>query len=220
MNAAVCDAILGSRNAQLMLDNLEQDNLFIVSLDDKQEWYRYHHLFRDFLMGKLRRESPGALQQLEQSAAGYYLNQGAVETAFVHYVRAQDFTAAAQALARFARKYVERRRVAVLQRYLGNLPEDVLQQYPELLLQHGNVLWRLGRLGVALSRYEDAQTTFAAQEDNGGVCRALTQMAELARFQGNYRQARVFATAALSHVPQEEHASRANALMALARPMP
>ncbi|UCC51387.1 MAG: tetratricopeptide repeat protein [Anaerolineaceae bacterium] len=217
MNAAICNVILGSDNAQLMLDSLEQDNLFIVSLDEKREWYRYHHLFREFLLAKLRRESPGTLQQLEQSAANTYLNQGAVEVAFVHYVRAQDFDAAAQALARFAREYVERRRIAVLQRYLGDLPEDVVQRYPELLLQHGNVLWRLGRFGAALSRYEDAQTAFAVQEDNNGVCRVLTQMAELARFQGNYRQARTFASEALFHVPQEEHASQAKALMALAK---
>jgi LuxR family maltose regulon positive regulatory protein len=217
MNAAVCDAILGSRNAQLMLDSLEQDNLFIVSLDEKREWYRYHHLFREFLLARLQRESAGDLKQLQRSTADYYLNQGAVEAAYVHYVRARDFDSAAQALARFAREYVERRRVAALQRYLGDLPEDVVQQYPELLLQHGNVLWQLGRFGAALSRYEDAQTAFTTQKDNLGVCRVLTRMAELARFQGNYRQARSFAIEALSHAPQEEYASRANALMALAK---
>ena len=98
MNAGVCDALLGTQNAQLLLDSLEQDNLFVISLDEKREWYRYHHLFREFLLGKLRREALNKLVQLEQIAGAYYENQGEVEAAFAHYVRAQDFAAAARVL--------------------------------------------------------------------------------------------------------------------------
>jgi LuxR family maltose regulon positive regulatory protein len=217
MNAGVCDALLGTQNAQLMLDSLEQDNLFVISLDEKREWYRYHHLFREFLLGKLRREALIKIAQLEQIAGAYYEDQGEVEAAFAHYVRAQDFAAAARVLTQFAGDYVEHGRVAVLQRYLGELPEEWLRQHPELLLHHGDVLWRLGQVGMAVSRYEDAQSAFAGQGDDVGVCWALTQMSRLARSQGNYRRARELAAEALTHVSDEAYASRANALMALAK---
>jgi two-component SAPR family response regulator len=105
----------------------------------------------------------------------------------------------------------------VLQRYLGDLPDEIVEQYPELLLQHGNVLWRLGWGGTAVSRYEDAQKAFAAQGDSAGVCRVLTQMAELARSQGAYRRAQQLAAEALAIVPAADHAHRAKALMALAK---
>ncbi|MBE2224554.1 MAG: tetratricopeptide repeat protein, partial [Anaerolineae bacterium] len=217
MNAAICDALLDSQNAQITLDSLEKDNLFIVSLDDQGEWYRYHHLFRDFLLGKLRRESADAFARLEERAGRYYQQQGELKAAFAHFVRAQNYDTAAEVLSIFARGYVERGRVAVLQRYLGFLPDDILRQHPELLLQHGNVLWRLGRSGTAVSRYEDARAAFAQQGDNAGVCRVLTQMAEMARSQGDYRQAQQLAEEALVAVPQADHARRARALMVLAK---
>ncbi len=217
MNAAVCNALLDIPNAQLILDSLEKDNLFIVSLDEQREWYRYHHLFRDFLLGKLRRQAPDSIQQLEKRAGVYYESQHKMELAFAHYSRAQQFEAAARVLTVFAREYVERGRVAVLQRYLGELPEAVVAHYPELLLQHGNVLWRLGLVGTAVSRYEDAQTTFAQQNNPAGICRVLTQMAELARSQGDYRQAQSLARQALQAVPENDHPHRAIALIVLAK---
>lgn len=217
MNAAACDALLNSDNAQLILDSLETDNLFIVSLDEKREWYRYHHLFRDFLLGKLRREAKEDIHQLEKNAGAYYESQQELELAFTHFSRAQAFEDAARVLAIFATEYVERGRVAVLQRYLGELPEAVVAQYPELLLQHGNVLWRLGLVGTAVSRYEDARSAFAQQNNNAGVCRVLTQMAELARSQGDYRQARDLAEEATRAVLENDHPHRAIALIALAK---
>jgi LuxR family maltose regulon positive regulatory protein len=217
MNAAACDALLQSHNAQLTLDELEQDNLFIVCLDEKREWYRYHYLFREFLLGKLRREQPDRLAELERAAGDYYASRGELEPAFAHYARASAHHPAAQVLARFARDYVERGRVAVLLRYLGDLPDEITRQYPELLLQYGNVLWRLGQVGTAVSRYEDAQIAFTAQGDHAGVCRVLTQLAELARSQGDYRRAQTLATAALQAADEADHANRANALMTLAK---
>lgn len=217
MNAAACNALLGSDDAQRMLDRLEKDNLFVVSLDEKREWYRYHHLFRDFLLGKLRGESPARLAQLEERAAAYYERRRELEAAFTHYTRAQNHAAAARVLTRFARDYVERGRVAVLQRYLGDLPDDLLETYPELLLQHGNVLWRQGRVGAAVARYEDARAAFAQQDDAAGVCQALTQLAELARSQGNYRRARDLAQTAVASLPNDDYAQRSIALMSLAK---
>jgi LuxR family maltose regulon positive regulatory protein len=217
MNAGVCDALLDTENAQLLLDDLEQDNLFVISLDEKREWYRYHHLFREFLLGKLRREALPKIARLEARAGAYYEEQEEVEAAFTHYVRAQDFTAAARVLTEFAGDYVEHGRVAVLQRYLGELPDEWVRRHPELLLHHGDVLWRLGQVGMAISRYEDAQLAFAEQGDNVGVCWALTQMSRLARSQGNYRRARELAAEALTRVADDAYASRAIALMALAK---
>lgn len=217
MNAAVCNAILGTKNAQVVLDRLEKDNLFVVSLDERRAWYRYHHLFRDFLLGELRRESPEELVVWEKIAGAYYEKQAAVESAFTHYIRARAFEDAARMLAGFAGDYVERGRIVVLQHYLADFPETAVRQYPELLLQHGNVLRRLGQVGTAVSRYEDAQAAFAAQKDNAGVSRALTQLSRLSRSQGHYRRAQASAAKALSYAPADDHASRAQALMALAQ---
>ena len=58
MSAPLCDALTGRYDGQIMLERLERENLFVVALDDERRWYRYHHLFADFLRGRLLGEIP------------------------------------------------------------------------------------------------------------------------------------------------------------------
>src|SRR5918992_647430 len=57
LTGPLCDALTGRSDSQVMLERLERENLFVVALDDERRWYRYHHLFADFLRRRLRRES-------------------------------------------------------------------------------------------------------------------------------------------------------------------
>lgn len=217
MNAATCNALPAISNAQETLDSLQQENLFVVSLDEQGEWYRYHHLFREFLLGKLHREHPQQVITMEKAAAVYYESQGEMEAAFNHYLRGNDLESAARVIAAFAPDYVERGRVEVLQRYLSRLPDAVLGQRPNLRLCYGDVLRRLGQAGAAVSHYEDARAAFEAGNRQAGVCRALTRLAEVARSQGDYRRAQSLASEALQQAAASNHAERAGALMALAK---
>jgi len=70
---------------------------------------------------------------------------------------------------------------------------------------------------LAVNDYEDARTVFQVASQPGGVSRALTHLAEMNRAQGNYRQAESLASEALASAPLEDHAARADALMALAK---
>ena len=56
--APLCDAVLGEPGAQEHLRRLEASNMFLIPLDRRREWYRYHALFREFLLGELRRVEP------------------------------------------------------------------------------------------------------------------------------------------------------------------
>lgn len=217
MNARACNGLLGITDSQSTLECLEQENLFVVSLDEQREWYRYHHLFREFLLGKLRRQQPAEIPALERTAACYYEEQGELEAAFNHYLRGRQLDAAARVLIEFAPDYLERGRVAVLQRYLNELPEPIIGRFPTLLLIHGDVCWRLGQVGTAVTRYVQAREAYAEAGDGDGVGRVLTQLAELARSQGDYGRGRELAAQALAQVPADSHAARAQALMALAK---
>jgi LuxR family transcriptional regulator, maltose regulon positive regulatory protein len=216
MDASACNAVASVQNAQSILDELEKQNLFVSSLDLQRRWYRYHYLFREFLLSRLQRVETESAINLERSAGKYYESQGELEAALSHYLNAQEFESAARVVSVFAADYVERGRVEVLHRYLSALPTDVMKTNPELLLQHGNAHWRLGQTGAAVAAYEDARSSFAAQNNAGGVCRALTRLAEVNRAQGNYRQAETLSTEALSFA-NDDHAARAEALMALAK---
>ena len=216
MDTSACNAVASVQNAQSILEALEKQNLFVSSLDPQRRWYRYHYLFREFLLSRLQRVETESIQSLERSAGLHYESQGELEVALSHYLNAQDFESAARVVSIFAADYVERGRVEVLHRYLRALPTEVMKANPELLLQHGNAHWRLGQTGAAIAAFEDARSSFAAQNNASGVCRALTRLAEVNRAQGNYRQAETLSTEALSFA-DDDHAARAEALMALAK---
>ena len=224
MDSSACNAVASVQNAQSILEGLEKQNLFVASLDSQKKWYRYHYLFREFLLSRLQRvemesvvgSTLSRVEGLERSAGAHYETQGELEVAFSHYVNAREFESATRVVSIFASDYVERGRVEVLHRYLSALPVELLKVNPELLLAHGNALLRLGQTATAVSAYENARSSFALQNNSSGVCRALTRLAEVNRAQGHYRQAEALSTEALSFA-DVDHSTRAEALMALAK---
>ncbi len=217
MDSASCNAVVQIKNAQWVLEDLERQNLFLSSLDAERRWYRYHFLFREFLLSRLRREDGKQIAVLEKRAGDYYEEQGEMEAAFGHYVAASDFESAARAAITFAADYVERGRVEVLHLYLKALPAETMRAHPQLLLQHGNAHRRLGEAGLAVAAYEDARAAFSIHNDPSGASRSLTRLAEVYRAQGDYHQAETLAAQALEMSPAQDHTTRAEALMALAK---
>jgi LuxR family maltose regulon positive regulatory protein len=72
LSGSLCDALLEREDGQSMLKELEQANLFIVPLDDKRHWYRYHQLFRDFLLNRLQYTQPGIIPRLHRHASTWF----------------------------------------------------------------------------------------------------------------------------------------------------
>ncbi|MBV7331215.1 hypothetical protein KFU94_23855 [Chloroflexi bacterium TSY] len=70
LTGALCDAVTGLNDSQTMLEMLKHDNLFVVSLDHKRQWYRYHHLFADLLRTRLRQEQFDHLVACDEPASG------------------------------------------------------------------------------------------------------------------------------------------------------
>lgn len=74
--APLCEAITGQNDAQAMLERLERENVFIVPLDERREWYRYHRLFAEFLRYRLRRLHPNQEYQLHRRANEWHSRHG------------------------------------------------------------------------------------------------------------------------------------------------
>ena len=87
--APLCDAVLGESGAQERLRNLEASSLFLVPLDRRREWYRYHGLFREFLLGELRRVEPDVITKLHLRAADWYESNGSPAMAVEHLLQHQ-----------------------------------------------------------------------------------------------------------------------------------
>ena len=78
-----------------MLEALERGNLFVVPLDDKRQWYRYHHLFADVLQAHLMEEQPDQVPTLHRRASEWYEQNGLPADAIRHALAAEDFERAA-----------------------------------------------------------------------------------------------------------------------------
>ncbi len=69
LSGPLCDAVLDRQDSQAVLEMLEKNNLFIVSLDGDRKWYRYHHLFADLLKQRLLLEDKSTVRELHSRAS-------------------------------------------------------------------------------------------------------------------------------------------------------
>ena len=75
LSGPLCDAVTGQGGGKAMLEALDRGNLFLVPLDDRRRWYRYHHLFADVLQARLLDEQPGQVPDLHRRASAWYQQQ-------------------------------------------------------------------------------------------------------------------------------------------------
>ena len=95
LSGPLCDAVTGQEDGRRMLEALERGNLFVVPLDDKRQWYRYHHLFADVLQARLMEEQPNQVPTLHRRASEWYEQNGSPSDAIRHALAAEDFERAA-----------------------------------------------------------------------------------------------------------------------------
>ena len=95
LSGPLCDAVTGQDGGKAMLEALERGNLFLVPLDDRRRWYRYHHLFADVLQAHLLDEQPDDVPDLHRRASAWYEQNGEPSEAIRHALAAEDFERAA-----------------------------------------------------------------------------------------------------------------------------
>jgi LuxR family transcriptional regulator, maltose regulon positive regulatory protein len=212
LSGALCDALTGSSDGQEMLEELERENLFVVALDEERRWYRFHHLFADFLRGRLGRERPGRIKELHCRAAAWYERNGWTTEAVEHALAAGDIERAAQLVEYNALALVLRSEGATMDRWLLALPPGLVRARPRLSL--ARAIWALisGRLDEVEPLLTDAERTLATadppheppvEEVTSGLANVpgtVAQLrAELARHRGDAERAIQFAQRALAY---------------------
>ncbi len=113
-----------------MLELLERQNLFLVPLDDSREWFRYHHLFADFLQGEHNRRRPDEVAALHRRAARWYLAHDLPEQALRHAVAGADAEIAVQVFEGYLNVKLNTGELRVVKRWLESLPERWHSAYP------------------------------------------------------------------------------------------
>lgn len=95
LTGPLCDALTGRTDGHQMLEKLDRDNMFLVSLDDQRQWYRYHHLFADTLRARLAAEAADRASRLHGIATRWYADHDLLEDAIRHAIGGGDAGTAA-----------------------------------------------------------------------------------------------------------------------------
>jgi LuxR family transcriptional regulator, maltose regulon positive regulatory protein len=141
LTGPLCDEVTQSHNGSKILEKLEQAHLFLVPLDQKREWYRYHRLFSDFLQYKLKQEYlDSAVSALHIRASKWYENHDFMAEAVSHALISQNFSRAADLINKAALIMFPNSEIIPLLQWLKSLPEDTIKQDIRLSL---NYAWAL-----------------------------------------------------------------------------
>ncbi len=147
LTASLCDAVLEQDGSQQMLERLERANLFLTSLDNKRQWYRYHALFAQALHSQLEQTQGDLLPILHARASRWYAQHHQTTAAILHAFKAREWQWAADLIEQAHLPLVSftwgigRHALVQLWQWLEQLPPDILACRPHLCLSCTHLLW-------------------------------------------------------------------------------
>ena len=157
MCGSLCDAMLQDEGSGQELEKVERANLFLVPLDNRRQWYRYHHLFRELLQRELAENSAELIPGLHSRAADWFEQHGEMESALEHAHAAGDLERAATILSALVLPLYNSGRIVTLERWLRRFERaGLLERFPAVAVQGSAIHILRGRPEPAQRWFEAA----------------------------------------------------------------
>ena len=217
-NAEVCEKLIEEGDSRLILRQLEQANLFLIPLDDERRWFRYHHLFADFLRLRLFENEEGIVTELYQRTILWFEQAGLSREALQYAIKAGAYEQAAILIERLAPEILEKDNHMLLIEWASDLPCEILEQRPFLCLNLGWAYVLSGNLEIAgkwLEAAEKLAERLPPAEAKNIYGPVAAHRAYIFFLQGNYTETFDVAQRALADLSTEEKALRARTLTCL-----
>ncbi len=187
-DAALCSSIWGSEiNWRLMINQVVQNNLFVLPVGEDGRWLRYHHLFGEFLRAQFERERPDQLEPLLRRIAQVYTGREEWARAYALYTRIGDNSATADLIEKAGTSLIRSAQYAILAQWLDSLPVEILDTRPSLISHKGTVLLIQGQVEKSLEYLNRAEMAQREKSDQSGLARTLDRRATAYRYRGNYQ---------------------------------
>jgi LuxR family maltose regulon positive regulatory protein len=180
-NASVCQDLTGNGRCQEIIERLERANLFIVPLDDQRIWYRYHHLFQDFLQGMLRRTRPEQMVTLYRRASEWFFRNSLGAEAVGYALLSGDLDRASQMAEAHALQRILAGFVPEVYRWLADLPRELLQRNAALAGLSCLAMWHLFQQKEAARLLEEFEQQIRRMDGAGEAAAVLGNDALLHR---------------------------------------
>ena len=147
--APLCDAVLGESGGQERLRGLEASNSFLIPLDRHREWFRFHALYREFLLGELRRVEPEVITKLHLRAADWYQSNGSPSLAIEHLLNTPEQDRCVQLVTEQVLPTYFQGQVSTVQRWLSTLGDSAIEGYAPLAVLAGWITALTGQTTAA-----------------------------------------------------------------------
>ena len=234
LNGSLCDAVSGQDDSRARLETLQRGNFFLIPLDERRHWYRYHHLFADVLRMHLIAEQPDLVPVLHRRASKWFEQNGSAADAIRHALAGADFERAAGLIELAAPAMHRNRQEATVLAWIKALPMDLFKDRPVLSILYVAALMSNGAIEGVEERLRDAEHWLDMIEDrherpaemivvNEEEFRRLPgaiamYRAGLALVRGDVPETVTYARQVLDIVPEHDHLGRgsASALLGLA----
>ena len=183
MEASLCNYVLQIENSQELLEFVDKQRMFIVPLDDKRGWFRYHHLFGEMLYARLLHRSPELVKDLYHRAGNWKAAHGMKEEAIDYLLNANDFTRAAVLIEEISLNLVSHGRWNQVLNWYSRIPEIEFHKLHELWMTYFMTLLNAGLIVDMSAKLKELSTIDftlldLSEEDINRV------RGELAAFQG------------------------------------
>jgi ATP/maltotriose-dependent transcriptional regulator MalT len=162
LTGSLCDTVTGGTDGGRVLDELDRGDVFLVALDARRRWYRYHQLFGDVLCARMLAEHPEQVPALHRAASGWYDAHGFVTDAVQHALAAGDDDRAAYLMESALPELRRTRQDSLLLGWIRSLPEPVARKRPVLSIVSAWSLMMAGDLAGMERRLDDAEAALAA----------------------------------------------------------
>ena len=219
---ALCNAVTGSTESARMLHEMEQMGLFLVPLDDVRVWYRYHHLFAEFLQQSLRETNPAVLAVIHDRAGRWFEQNGFPREAVRHAFATGDQERAACLVERYVPQTAVLGQVETVFGWFADLPQETLRAHPQLGLHYALALLLAGRTAEIAPYLESAGMILPEQPlggDETGQAGVENQMPFLRSLllyaQGNQASSIALIRDALERVPADSPSGQGDLLVLL-----
>lgn len=174
MCAPLCNEILNATSqahpidSQAVLTYLARSNLFLVALDSKGYWYRYHHLFREALLYWLKTQHPdGVVTDIQRQAAAWFARNGHLEPAVRQLLEIEAVDEAGNLIEVAIAPALGRETWPQVQQLLAALPEEVISQRPVLLMAQAWLLSVMQRMDLVPNLLQQAEILLRQQREEG-----------------------------------------------------
>jgi ATP/maltotriose-dependent transcriptional regulator MalT len=153
-NAALCDDVGKRSDGRRIIQQLQRQGLFIFSLDEDDHWYRYHHLFSQFLQKRLSETDASLMSVLHHRAAQWFGASGMLDDAMFHAFASRDFRYAASLLDEACNDLFYQGQLLSLMTWVKQIPDRIVSEYPKIQLVRAwnlTLEWRFDEAGSVLA---------------------------------------------------------------------